>query len=149
MDQSVHPGLRRTVRQDLRGLRLAVIRCRQPRTVRAAGEVHDNFDTVEMLRQVGRSADISDRPKFEARDWLRRTPGQPEHRMAALDEVGAQRTANEAGRTGHQDASQAPPSPRRPRRLSNQSRRRYVREMAVPIPASSVSTWPCPLSQNR
>jgi hypothetical protein len=65
----------------------------------AAGEMHDDFDTVEMPRPVGRGADISDRVKFDAADGFRRPPGYADHGMVALDEADAQRTADEAGRT--------------------------------------------------
>src|SRR5690242_17788620 len=126
-----------------------MICCASTRTVRTVGEMHDDVDTVEMPRPVGRGADISDRAKFEILDRLRRTPRASEHRVAALDEPGAQRAANEAGRTGHQDASQRPPSAQSPRRLSNRSRRRCIREILMPIPPSGVSTWPYPLLQNR
>jgi hypothetical protein len=66
-----------------------MIRCILPRTVRTGGEMHDDVDTVEMPRPVGRGADISDRAKFDARDSSRRTPGAPEHGMAALNEADA------------------------------------------------------------
>jgi hypothetical protein len=69
--------------------------------VRAIGEMHDDFDTVEMPRPVGRGTNISDRTEFDIGDGLRRPPGVPDHRMAALDEAGAQCAADEAGRAGH------------------------------------------------
>jgi hypothetical protein len=66
--------------------------------------------------------------------------------VTALDEANAQPAADEARRTGHQDASQAPPSPRR---LCNRSKRKCIREIPMSIPPSGVSTWLFPLSQNR
>src|SRR5580698_9802198 len=126
-----------------------MICCALTRTVRAVGEMNNDVDTVEMPRPVGRGADISDRAKLDARDWFGRTAGAPVHGVAAFDKPDAQRAADKAGRTGHQDASQSPPSARSPRRLSNRSRRRWIREIQMPIPPSGVSTWPYPLSQNR
>src|ERR1700746_3834258 len=113
MDQPPPPRLCRGARQDPRGLRLAMICCLPPRTMRAVGEMNDDFDTVEMPRPVGRGADVSDREKLDIRDWLRRPPRGPDQRMAALHGPATQRPADEARRTGHQNASQAPPSPRR------------------------------------
>jgi hypothetical protein len=75
MDQPAHPGFCRRVRQDSGGLRLVMIRCLPPRTVRAVGEMHNDFDTVEVPRPIGRGTDISDRAKLDAPDWFRRTPG--------------------------------------------------------------------------
>src|ERR1700746_2679280 len=113
MDQPPPPRLCRGARQDPRGLRLAMICCRPPRTMRAVGEMNDDFNTVEMPRPVGRGADVSDREKFYAADGLHRSPEAPDYGVTALDEATAQPAADEAHRTGHQDASQAPPSPRR------------------------------------
>src|SRR5246127_1410774 len=101
-----------------------MIYCLPPRTMRAVGEMNDDFDTVEMPRPVGRGADVSDREKLDIRDWFRRPPRAPDQPMAALDEAAAQRPADEARRTGHQNASQAPPSPRR---LCNRSERKCIR----------------------
>ncbi len=62
-----------------------------------------------MLRPSRGRADIADRAQLDTRHWLSLSARQAEHQMAALDEPAAQRAADEAGRTGHQNVRQARP----------------------------------------
>jgi hypothetical protein len=69
---------------------------------------HD-FDAVEMRGPIGLRTDIPDLIKFSAGDRFCRTSGAAENGMTALDELAAQRTANEAGRAGHQNTRHVSP----------------------------------------
>jgi hypothetical protein len=63
---------------------------------------HD-FDAVEMHRPIGLRTDIPYLVKLSTGDRFCWTSGSAENGMAALDELATQRSANKAGRAGHQD----------------------------------------------
>lgn len=63
------------------------------------GEMDHDFDGGEMLRPIGLRPDITDRAKFNTGNRIGRPPRSPKDSVAALDQTGTQRPADEAGRT--------------------------------------------------
>jgi glycosyltransferase involved in cell wall biosynthesis len=133
MDQPPHPALRRGPRQCRGGLGLNPSAHIPWRAMRSVGEVDYNFRLVEMARPIGRGNDLADRAKRDARNGFGRDARSPKHDMAALDQIAAQRAADEPGRTGHQNTRQALPLAAEPAiRLPKRSEDKRIREVPVP-----------------
>jgi hypothetical protein len=109
VDETSHPSGSRRAGQRGRGLGF-VLRCGDVmRAVRAAGEMDDGIDAVEDTAPVGFRADVAERAQYDAGDRFRWASRHPNHMVAAAGELAAQRRADKAGRTSHQDARHAPP----------------------------------------
>ena len=100
MDEPPHPASGRGARQH---------RARPRRGVQRppVGEMDHDIDGAEMFRPVRQRTELADRAKLDAVDGFGRAARQAEDCMAALDQPAAQRAADEAGCTRHQNARQA------------------------------------------
>src|SRR5215471_5584861 len=70
-------------------------------------QMDDDLVIIEMFRPVGSRPDIADRAKVGTGYRCCQAPSDADDGMAACDESAAQRPADEAGGTGHQNARQA------------------------------------------
>ena len=77
--------------------------------MRAIREMNHDLDPVEMPRPIGLRTDIADRSKQNTVDRFCRTSCAAKNGMAAVHEFATQRTADETGSTGHQNARHASP----------------------------------------
>jgi hypothetical protein len=109
VDQAPHSAVHGGARQYRSGLCLNRRRRISCRVVRPISQVDHNVDTVEVSQPVGLGADIADRAKFDARNRFCLAARYSENGVASLDEDAAERTADEPGCTGHQNARQTAP----------------------------------------
>jgi hypothetical protein len=78
-------------------------------------------------------ADIADRAEFDARNRFCLAARYSENGVASLDEDAAERTADEPGCTGHQNARQTSPSAAEPAtRFRERSPSKCIKEVATP-----------------
>src|SRR6202011_2924193 len=101
MAEAAHAARRRGTGEHRRRFRFVLRRARPRWTMRPVGEMHDDVGAGEMFGPARPRRDLADRAALDAGDWLRRAARQAEDPMAALNEPGAQRPADEAGGTRH------------------------------------------------
>ena len=107
------------------------------------GEMNDRVDGSEMPRPGCLRADFPERAELDPRDRLSRATRQADHPMAAFDQPAAERAADEAGGSGHQNL-------RQPRSSAARPARDYASDLAgnalkMPLSQSKASPpeWPC------